>query len=507
MARPPGHRRSTLSDKLDREVHQVVRKIVDEKTQYGGDSRLSFAAVYDDIKRSNSSLNRRPKRQLEDSIERVIEVMNQDAASSESEDGVPVISPPKQSNGLNRSIVAMWPKGTTNPAREDAVDSEPVKQALVETVSGEPSRKKRKRTAPAIEHNPPTHVSLEDLGGVDEVIDEFFNLLHVPFKRPQWLVEDSLQPLRGILIHGPPGCGKTTIANAVAAELKVNFISVSAPSIVSGMSGESEKALREHFEEAKRAAPAILFIDEIDAIATKRDSAQREMEKRIVAQLATCMDDLDLEKTDGKPVIVIAATNRPDSLDAGLRRGGRFDKEINMSVPNESMRESILRAVTRKTKISSDVDLKYLARKTPGFVGADLRDLLSTATNIAMRRLLEFDRAAAAASEDAATNASAMEIDPETTTVTSSRLAAWRRTFAFADSHQDTTKPATGLTQADFLLALPKISPSALREGFATVPTTTFDSIGAHSSLITELQNTLIGPILNPEQVRPSLAS
>jgi ribosome biogenesis ATPase len=159
------------------------------------------------------------------------------------------------------------------------------------------------------------------------------------------------------------------LARAVAGEVGVPFIQISAPSIVSGMSGESEKKLREVFEEAKELAPCILFIDEIDAITPKRETAQREMERRIVAQLLTCMDDLSMENTQNKPVAVIGATNRPDALDAALRRAGRFDREISMGIPDERAREQILRVMTSKLRLSGDFDLTALAKLTPGYVG------------------------------------------------------------------------------------------------------------------------------------------
>ncbi|RMZ85715.1 hypothetical protein DV737_g398, partial [Chaetothyriales sp. CBS 132003] len=503
-------RRGRLSQGLDREVNQVVRKIIDEKTQYGGDFRPTFASIYDEIKLSNSSLNRRPKKVLEESIERVLEVVNHDAGSSDSGDSdQPVPSPRRQqSNGINRSIVAMWPKNVpTPPPKEGTADPEPGKQVASEATNGEPPRKKRKRAAAAaaaaVDHSPPTHVSLADLGGIDDIIEQFSELLYMPLIQPESMASSKIQPIRGILIHGPPGCGKTSIANAIAAEFGVNFINVSAPSIVSGMSGESEKALRDHFEEAKRVAPSILFLDEIDAVATKRESASREMEKRIVAQLATCMDDLDVTFNDGKPVIVLAATNRPDSLDAGLRRAGRFDKEVIMSVPSEAMRLSVLQAITRDTLLAADVDLAVLAKRTPGFVGADLKDLVSTASSAAMQRIQETHQAAAAmeqqeesgevAMEEGGTDAKAADLPPA--------LTKLRRLIIYGRAHPSTSATIT-LSQHDFITSLPKVSPSALREGFATVPTTTFESIGAHLSLIEELQRTLIGPIMKPERFR-----
>ncbi|RMD40365.1 hypothetical protein DV735_g4756, partial [Chaetothyriales sp. CBS 134920] len=510
MGRAQAGRRGRLSQGLDREVHQVVRKIIDEKTQYGGDYRPTFASIYDEIKGSNSSLNRRPKKVLEEAIERVLEVVNQDAAAASADSGdsdSPVASPRRQhSNGLNRSIVAMWPKSVPAPAKETTADPEPAKQIAGEAINGEPARKKRKRAAAnAIDHSPPTHVSLADLGGIDEIIQQFSELLYMPLIQPASMASSKIKPIRGILIHGPPGCGKTSIANAIAAEFGVNFINVSAPSIVSGMSGESEKALRDHFEEAKRAAPSILFLDEIDAVATKRESASRDMEKRIVAQLATCLDDLEVTFNEGKPVIVLAATTRPDSLDAGLRRAGRFDKEVIMSVPSEGMRQSVLQAITRDTRLAGDVDLAVLAKRTPGFVGADLKDLVSTASSAALQRIQEAHEAAAAVEQQEETEDVAMieggaELQPAPPPLPPA-LTKLRRLIAYGRTHPSTSTSIT-LTQHDFITSLPKVSPSALREGFATVPTTTFESIGAHLWLIEELQRTLIGPIMNPERFR-----
>jgi ribosome biogenesis ATPase len=378
-------------------------------------------------------------------------------------------------------------------------DSEPSSKKRL--TNGEPLQKKRKAppsSSSAIDKSPPSHVSLSDMGGIDSVIQQFEDLLVIPMTRPEIYTSSKVQPPRGVLIHGPPGCGKTMVANAFAAELGVNFISISAPSIVSGMSGESEKALRDHFDEAKKAAPCLIFIDEIDAITPKRESAQREMEKRIVAQLLICMDDLALEKTDGKPVVVLAATNRPDSLDPALRRGGRFDKEINMTVPNELVREQILRALTRESNVAEDVDLALLARRTPGFVGADLSDLVSTASTAAIKRYVDLLKANS--------ESSSMDVDETdpTATATSTSISpvvtSLRRLIKYArsTSYDPNETAMFSITSNDFLTALPQIQPSSLREGFATIPTTTFASIGALDSHISALTATIISPILNP---------
>ena len=502
---PPRPGRGTLSHGLDREVYQVIRKLVDEHEQYDASPpRLSFSRVYDEIRRSNSSLNRKNKRLLEDSVERVLESINQDSAEKDDNvdneghvaesvtDGHATIS----NNKLNRSIVASW--NTTKTVEESTAQTS-ASDAMARTapakrkqVNGELPPKKRK-AAIAIDRSPPTHVSLDDLGGVEDVIDQLEDLVVLPMTRPHIYTAKKIKPPRGILLHGPPGCGKTMICNAFAAELGVAFINISAPSIVSGMSGESERALRDHFDEARKAAPCLIFIDEIDAITPKRETSQREMEKRIVAQLLTCLDDLALEKTDGKPVIVLAATNRPDSLDAALRRGGRFDKEINMSVPSEPVREKILRALTREMALSPDVDLKLLAKRTPGFVGADINDLVSTAGALSIRRDLNRLKEAS--------EASTMDIEPVTPSNTTARVSALRRLIVHArESAEATEHAAFDVSMDDFLAALPKIQPSALREGFATVPSTTFADIGALSHIRDELKLTVVEPIKNPQR-------
>lgn len=482
--------RPSITKQLDREVYQIAKKIVDEEEQIPRPS-----AIYQKIKNSNSSLNRRPKKVLESSIERALSVIEADEMSDDfgqiDDEMTPEEGVSANSNALNRSIVGMWSKPISNGiATGQENHSLPVSppNAVVKSkkrlANGEPS-KKRARTIPNL---PPADVSLADLGGIDSLIEQLSELLVMPLIRPSLFTSLGIQPPRGILLHGPPGCGKTMLANALAAELGVPFISLSAPSVVSGMSGESEKALREHFDEAKRLAPCLMFIDEIDAITPKRESAQREMEKRIVAQLLTCMDDLALEKTGGKPVIVIAATNRPDSLDPALRRGGRFDKEINMSIPTQTVREQILRALTRKMNLNDDVDFTTLAQQTPGFVGADLQDLVSTAGASAMRRPLN-DLKAKIKEAD-------MEIDD---TTLSSAVLELRGLIRIARESDMTFEPIK-ISNDDFFTVLPKIQPSLKREGFATVPDTTWKDIGALRDIRKQLEAAVVDPILYPER-------
>ncbi|KAL8841904.1 MAG: hypothetical protein Q9170_000777 [Blastenia crenularia] len=489
---------------LDRQaLRHVVRKLSDEQVQYGSGlrQRLSAPFVYERIKKSNSALNRKSKKLLEDSIERVLDVLREEdlgedyLASVEGDfEGTDVDGHILYTKtDLNRSLVGMWDKGSIElngiqklpNDKRSAPATTSVKKRLVD---GEPPSKKRKATE-EIDRSAPTHVNLADLGGVDHVIQQLEDLIVLPLLQPEVYLRSKIQAPRGILLHGPPGCGKTMIANAFAAELGVAFINLSAPSIVSGMSGESEKALRDHFEEAKRIAPCLMFIDEIDAITPKRESAQREMEKRIVAQLLTCMDDLALEKTLGKAVIVMAATNRPDSLDPALRRGGRFDKEINLGVPSEPVRGQILKALTRQMVISEELDLDRLAKLTPGFVGADLQDLVSTAGAAAIKRFLD-------ALKRQATD---MGMDDDSAS-TSAKVTELRRLVKHAREPRGNDTGAIAILNQDFLTALPKIQPSSKREGFATIPDTTWADIGALRPVREELLLAIVEPIRNPEK-------
>ncbi|KAI9798708.1 MAG: hypothetical protein M1825_005035 [Sarcosagium campestre] len=454
------------------------------------------------------------------------------------------IAETKDVNVMNKSIVGMWsvPRSLQSSAGSPRVGTPPHSQDNTRTATQtqvpdivvsngriaapstkrrdgqaqeEPVPKKRKgeRGQREIDRSPPKHISLADLGGVDSVVQDLTELIALPMLYSDVYTFSGIQPPRGVLLHGPPGCGKTMIANAFAAELGVSFISISAPSIVSGMSGESEKKLREHFEEARKLAPCLMFIDEIDAITPKRESAQREMEKRIVAQMLTCMDDLALDKTDGKPVIIIAATNRPDSLDPALRRAGRFNKEINLSVPSEIAREHILRALTRSLRLDPQVDFVLLANRTPGFVGADLHDLVSTAGVSATQRLFSLLKPEPSPVPDAIVTDVAESTQPNdhntlqsneptsSSTPASSALITLRTLITQSRTPLPPEMLATlTLTPADFLSALPKIQPSSKREGFATIPNTTWADIGALHEIREELVMAVVEPIRRPDR-------
>ncbi|OAQ30143.1 AAA-domain-containing protein [Linnemannia elongata AG-77] len=400
------------------------------------------------------------------------------------------------------------------------------------------------------EHAPPK-IRLEDLGGVDHFIEKVKEYVMMPLAHPEIYAHMGVKPPRGILLHGPPGTGKTMMANAIAGSLGVPFITISAPSVVSGMSGESEKKIREVFEEARDLAPCLMFIDEIDAITPKRETAQREMERRIVAQLLTCMDDLNLENTNGKPVMIIGATNRPDSLDPALRRAGRFDLEINIGVPDQDSREQILRVMASKLKLSGDFDFKELAKLTPGYVGADLNALTAAAGVAALKRIFQeignVDKIMESQAMETVTDElemmdmdqqmtdadKAMQVDStsttsvtttitdtvtetiteQTTTATSTAVVKHdhlnyanhkpvHSISAFLQSHPAPLTPEQleplVITNEDFLIALTKVQPSAKREGFATVPDVSWDKIGALTYVRDELRMAVVEPIKYP---------
>ena len=227
-------------------------------------------------------------------------------------------------------------------------------------------------------------VTYEDIGGLSEEITKIREMVELPLRHPEIFKKLGIEPPAGVLLHGPPGCGKTLLAKAVANESDANFMLINGPEIMNKYYGESEKRIREVFEEAEKNAPSIIFIDEIDAIAAKREEVHGELERRVVAQLLTMMDGL---KSRGQ-VIVIAATNRPNAIDPALRRPGRFDREIAISVPNNSGRLNILKIHTRNMPLAEDVDLKKLAESTHGFVGADVSALAKEAAMNVLRRIL-----------------------------------------------------------------------------------------------------------------------
>ncbi len=227
-------------------------------------------------------------------------------------------------------------------------------------------------------------ITYEDIGGLREEVKKVREMVELPLKHPEVFSKLGIEPPKGVLLHGPPGTGKTLLARAVANESEAHFILLNGPEIMSKFYGESEKHIRDIFEEAEKNSPAIIFIDEIDAIAPKREETGGEVERRVVSQLLTMMDGLN---SRGK-VVVIGATNRVNSIDPALRRPGRFDREVEISVPDKDGRLSILKIHTRGMPLTKDVDLKQIASKTHGFVGADLESLAKEAAMVILRKIL-----------------------------------------------------------------------------------------------------------------------
>ncbi|PIA39513.1 hypothetical protein AQUCO_02600161v1 [Aquilegia coerulea] len=330
----------------------------------------------------------------------------------------------------------------------------------------------------------------KDLGGIKGVLDELMMEVIVPLYHPQlprWL---GVRPVAGILLHGPPGCGKTKLAHAIANETGIPFYKISATEVVSGVSGASEEFIRDLFSKACRTAPSIVFIDEIDAIASKRESLQREMERRIVTQLMTCMDeshqnigpadaDPNSGTSDRKPgyVLVIGATNRPDAVDPALRRPGRFDREIVLGVPDEKARAQILSVLTSNLRLEGAFDLDTIARSTPGFVGADLASLANKAGNLAMKRII--DRRKSELSED-----SQNEENNE---------KWWRQPWIPEEME------SLSITMADFEEAAKMVQPSSTREGFTEIPNVKWEDVGGLDLLRKEFDRYIVSRLKHRE--------
>ncbi|MGD9396219.1 MAG: CDC48 family AAA ATPase [Candidatus Thorarchaeota archaeon] len=304
-------------------------------------------------------------------------------------------------------------------------------------------------------------VTYEDIGGLGKELVKIREMVELPMKSPELFQRLGIAPPKGVLLHGPPGTGKTLIAKAVANESGASFKVINGPEIMSKFYGESEQKLREAFEEAEKNAPSIIFIDELDSIAPKRAEVTGEVERRVVAQLLALMDGL----AGRGQVIVIGATNRVDDVDEALRRPGRFDREIEIGVPDVDGRLEILHIHTRAMPIEEGVDLVGLAAKTHGFVGADLAALAREAAMQALRRALP-------------------HVDPETGDIPADVLST------------------LFVTQTDFDLALNDVSPSALREVLVERPNVGWDDIGGLAKVKMQLQEAVEAPIKRPEVFR-----
>lgn len=453
--------------------------------------------------------------------------------------------------------------------------------------------------------SPRPSIRLADIGGIDSVLHDVRELVEWPLRHRELYDHLGVDPPRGLLLHGPPGCGKTMLALAVAGELDVALLKVSAPEIVTGMSGESERRVRDLFAEAKRMEPSIVFIDEIDTIASRKEDAGKDMSRRIVAQLLTCIDELatltsdeaesgqatdvrldpatDVDKQDRQrqtsstrsylpgeaspdipmpsdvtglsdsaehaaqqqdgdnahddgttslgagvvdntrnrqdaggfsrtpAVMVIAATNCPEVIEPSLRRAGRFDRELRLGAPDDEARAAILRKLCRHVRVAPDCDFGLLAKKTAGYVGADLALLLKEAGMLSIRRFGLSEIVGCEPNANRPT-VSAMDIDRSRSdnvpcsneTLPSENASHSTKALNTLGDRQQPFTPAElvgfTVTTDDFLGAIERVQPSALREGFATRPDVSWNDVGALEHIREELKMAVVDPIRHPER-------
>ena len=301
-------------------------------------------------------------------------------------------------------------------------------------------------------------ITYEDIGGIGSQLLKVREMIELPLKHPELFRRLGIDPPKGVLLHGPPGTGKTMIAKAVATETNAHFTSINGPEIISKYYGESEKQLREIFDEAANNAPAIVFVDEIDSICPKREDVSGEVERRVVAQMLTLMDGMQGRDN----VIVIGATNRRDAMDPALRRPGRFDREIEIGVPDREGRKEILDVHTRQMPISDDFDVDWVLENSYGFVGADLAALVRESAMKALRRYLP-------------------EIDLDEETIPPEVLEKME------------------VKMDDFRLAIREIEPSALREIYVEIPDVSWESVGGLTEIKDRLKESVEWPLTKPE--------
>jgi transitional endoplasmic reticulum ATPase len=309
-----------------------------------------------------------------------------------------------------------------------------------------------------MEEQRPAAVTYDDLGGLGDTLEQVREMIELPLKHPQLFQRLGIDPPKGVLLYGPPGTGKTLLARAVANEADARFFHIAGPEIMGRYYGESEQRLREVFQQAQQQAPSIIFIDEIDSIAPKREEVTGEVERRVVAQLLTLLDGLEPRQN----VVVIGATNRVDALDEALRRPGRFDREIVIGVPDVTGRREILNIHTRGMPLETDVDLRELSRVTYGFVGADMSALAREAAMETLRR-------------------SVTRFDLDAGEIPASVVESLR------------------VTRDDFMSALKRVQPSALREIMIEAPNVGWDDIGGLDEAKRELRDGVELPLRHPE--------
>ncbi len=364
-------------------------------------------------------------------------------------DGLPVIKGDRIRASLFGSRSADFVVVSTTPAGPVVINPTTELQIVRPQKDAGPTRNGKSGAPP---------LSYEDIGGLKRELHRIREIVELPLRYPEVFERLGIDPPKGVLLQGPPGCGKTLIARAVAHETDARFFTVNGPEIIHKFYGESEAHLRKIFEEAAKHAPSIIFIDEIDAIAPQRERVVGDVEKRVVAQLLALLDGLDRRKN----VIVLAATNLPNALDPALRRPGRFDREISISIPDRDGRKEILEIHSRGMPLASDVDMPHLAAITHGFVGADLEALCREAAMLCLRRLLP-------------------AID-----------------FASGQIPYETLR-SLEVRMADFEAALCEVEPSAIREVFVEVPDVGWDDVGGLGQVKDRLIESVEWPLKHAE--------
>lgn len=345
---------------------------------------------------------------------------------------------------------------------------------------------------------PPNGPQISDISGMNDVLRKLLLAVWYPLR-------DGGSDARPVLLYGPSGCGKTLMANAVAAETGANFFSVSGPAVIGGVSGESESNIRSIFDTAIKMAPSLIFIDAIEAIAGKHDeSTKGAMENRMALTLSSCIDRLEWETDNGKNVVVLAATNDADNLNPVVRQ--RFDTEVVVSVPSQAAREAILQTMTHKIALADDVDLKEIARLTPGFVGRDLMNVVKMAKQLEVERAIDAKLAQLRVAASAAVDGADVGGDSSSSFDEFSLLRALIGSNDSSEGEPAAAAAATAMVSSfpvharSFQEATQQVVPAAKREGFSTVPDTTWEQVGAMKAVREQLKTSIIWPIQYPDK-------
>lgn len=342
----------------------------------------------------------------------------------------------------------------------------------------------------------PPKLSLKHVAGIEKIIKDIEELIIRPLKSPNIYRAVGVNPPCGVLLQGPPGTGKSYLSMCIAGELGLPFFRLSGPELINGVSGTSEASLRKLFENAMDMAPCLIVIDEIDIVTPKREGSNREMERRLVSQFANCLD-----KISGKFVVVVGTTSRPDSIDPIIRRNGRIDREISMPMPDENARRDILHVLCKSINLDRNVDFRQISRKTPGFVGADLKTLINEAALIRVNKL--YDKIKLRENTTDVKSAISSDIqalgnqEASKSADTCSTMTDEEPHTITASEHSVLDSSSCCVSGEDILEALQNVTPSSRREGFTTIPDISWENVGALNELRADLELRIISPIKN----------